>query len=122
MKTTNKTNKTMWLSNEGNLLEIMYIGDNKLASRLIELFKLNAGAAAKVRIIKANYNDRTQLNCVYNVKETEKIGKKFPTLDAFISVVADMIGFEIAERSQCSDSATLINEEGFQLSAMLSEA
>ena len=108
MKTTNK------------ILEIVYIGDKKFEAAFIGFFNITAWE--KVKIIKTSYNDRTQLNCVYDEKESIKIGKKFPTLDAFISVVADMIGFEIAERSQCSDNVTLVNEEGFQLSAMLSEA
>ena len=117
MKTTNKTtNKTMWLSNENNILEVMYEGDKKFEAALIGFFNLTAGE--KVQIIK----DDDRLSGVYNVKECIKIGKKFASLNSFISFVADMIGFEIAERSQCSDSATLINEEGFKLSATLAEA
>ena len=116
MKTTSKTNKKMWLSNEGNLLEVMYEGDNKFEAALIGFFNLTAGE--KVQIIK----DDDRLSGVYSVKETRKIGKKFNSLDSFISFVADMIGFEIAERSQCSDNATLVNESGFKLSATLVEA
>ena len=119
MKTTNKT---MWLSNENNLLEIMFEGDKtaeskKFESRLIEFFRLNAGGAKQ--IIKANYDDRTQLSGVYGVDEAKKIKKNWFSLDSFISFVAGMTGFEIAERSQRSDNATLINEEGFKLSATL---
>ena len=107
-----------------NVLEIMYEGDktkesNKFEAALIELFKmhrlLNAGGA-KVQIIKANYDDRRQVSGVY--KGCRKIGN----LDSFISFVAGKIGFEIAGRSQCSDNATLVNEEGFKLSATLEEA
>ena len=121
MKTTNKT---MWLSNENNILEVMFEGDRtaeskQFESNLIEFFKIQGD---KIQIIKANYDDRTQLIGVYNVYETRKIGKKFNSLDSYLSVVADMIGFEIAGRSQCSDNATLVNEEGFKLSAMLAEA
>ena len=127
MKTTNKTtNKTMWLSNENNILEVMYEGDktkesNKLEDALLEFFKMHR-LNAKVQIIKVNYDDRTQLSGVYNVKECRKIGKKFASLNSFLSFIAENIGFEIAERYQCSDNATLINEEGFKLSATLAEA
>ena len=127
MKTTSKT---MWLSNENNTLEVMYEGDktkesNKFESRLIDFFQmhrlLNAGEA-KVQIIKANYDDRTRLSCVYRVDEAKKIKKHWFSLDSFLANIAENIGFEIAERSQCSDSAALINEEGFILSATLAEA
>ena len=122
MKTTNKT---MWLSNENNILEVMYEGDktkesNKFEAALIKLFKMHRGA--KVQIIKANYDGRKQLSGVYNVKECRKIGKKWSSLDSFLANVAEMIGFEIAERSQCSDNATLVNESGFKLSATLEES
>ena len=125
MKTTSRT---MWLSNENNILEVMFEGDctaeaKKFEEYLIEFFRmrrLNAGA--KVQIIKANYDDRTQLSGVYGVDEAKKIKKNWFSLDSFISFVAGMIGFEIAERSQRSDNATLINEEGFKLSATLAEA
>ena len=118
MKTTNKT---MWLSNENNLLEIMFEGDKTAGSKkfeaaLIEFFRLNAGGAKQ--IIK----DDDRLSGVYSVKECRKIGKKFNSLDSFISFIAENIGFEIAERSQCSDNATLVNESGFKLSATLAEA
>ena len=117
MKTTNKT-----------ILEVMYEGDKtaeskKFEAALIELFKMHRlNAGAKVQIIKANYDDRTQLSGVYGVDECRKIGKKFNSLDSFISFIAENIGFEIAERSQRSDNATLINEEGFKLSATKVEA
>ncbi len=112
-----KTNKTMWLS-ENNLLEIMYEGDNKFESRLIEFFKMQLNAGVKVQIIK----DDDRLSGVFSVKETKKIGKKFSTLDSFLANIAENIGFEIAERSQRSDNATLVNESGFKLSATLAEA
>ena len=121
MKTTSRT---MWLSNENNIIEVMFEGDKtaeskKFESCLIEFFRLNAGGA-KVQII--NYDDRTQLSGVYSVKECRKIGKKFNSLDSFISFIAENIGFEIAERSQRSDNATLVNESGFKLSATEVEA
>ena len=119
MKTTSKT---MWLSNENNILEVMYEGDktkesNKFESRLIDFF-----SGAKVQIIKANYDDRTQLSGVYRVDEAKKIKKHWFSLDSCISFIAENIGFEIAERSQCSDNATLVNESGFKLSATEVEA
>ena len=122
MKTTSRT---MWLSNENNIIEVMFEGDKtaeskKFESCLIEFFRLNAGGAKQ--IIKANYDDRTQLSGVYGVDEAKKIKKNWFSLDSFISFVAGMIGFEIAERSQRSDNATLINEEGFKLSATKVEA
>ena len=123
MKTTSKT---MWLSNENNILEVMYEGDktkesNKFESRLIDFFQMHR-LNAKVQIIKANYDDRTQLSGVYGVDEAKKIKKHWFSLDSFLANIAENIGFEIAERSQCSDSATLANEEGFILSATLAEA
>ena len=108
-----------------NILEVMFEGDctakaKKFEAALIEFFKmqrLNAGA--KVQIIKANYDDRTQLSGVYGVDECRKIKKNWFSLDSFLANIAENIGFEIAERSQRSDNATLINEEGFKLSATL---
>ena len=67
MKTTNKTTiKAMWLSNENNILEVMYEGDktkesNKFEAALIEFF-----SGAKEQIIK----DDDRLSGVYSVKET----------------------------------------------------
>ena len=122
MKTTNKT---MWLSNENNILEVTFEGNNtkesnKFEVAIIEFFEMRRGA--KAQIIKGNYDDRTQLIGLYNVKECIKIGKKWSSLDSFLANIAENIGFEIAERSQCSDSAILVNESGFKLSATLEEA
>ena len=112
---------------ENNILEVMFEGDKtaeakKFEKYLIEFFKmqrLNAGA--KVQIIKANYNDRVQLSGVYGVDECIKIENQWFSLDSFIAHVAEMIGFEIAERIQSSEYATVVNESGFKLSATLVE-
>ena len=120
MKTTNKT---MDEEHADNILEVMFEGDCTAEAKnfekyLIEFFKmqrLNAGA--KVQIIKANYDDRTQLSGMYGFDECRKIENQWSSLDSFVSFVADMIGFEIAERQQKSDSYTLVNESGFKLSA-----
>ena len=116
MKTTNKT-----------IVEVMYEGDKTAESKqfeaaIIAFFKMQLNAGEKVKIIRRKYDDRTQLSGVYSVKKSRKIGKKFNSLDSFISAVAENIGFEIAERSQYSDNVTLKNEEGFKLSATLVEA
>ena len=113
---------------ENNILEVMFEGDCTAEAKnfeqyLIEFFKmqrLNAGA--KAQIVKANYDDRTQLSGVYGVDECRKIENQWFSLDSFIAHVAEMIGFEIAERSQCSDNVTLVNESGFKLSATAVEA
>ena len=109
-------------------IEVMLTADKSAKAKdferyLIEFFKmkrLNAGA--KVQIIKANYDDRTQLSGVYGVDEAKKIKKYWFSLDSFLANIAENIGFEIAERSQCSDSAILVNESGFKLSATAVEA
>ena len=113
---------------ENNILEVMFEGDKTAEAKnfeqhLIEFFKmrrLNAGA--KVQIIKANYDDRTQLSGVYGVDECRKIERFHISLSTFVGYVSDMIGFEIAERQQTSDSYTLVNESGFKLSATAVEA
>jgi hypothetical protein len=113
---------------ENNILEVMFEGDctaeaKKFEKYLIEFFKmqlLNAGA--KVQIIKANYDDRTQLSGVYGVDECRKIKKHWFSLDAFVANIAEIIGFEIAERQQSSEYATILNESGFKLSATKVEA
>ena len=115
---------------ENNTLEVMYEGDKtaeskQFESNLIEFFKmrrLNAGA--KVQIIKANYDDRTQtqLSGIYSVEDCRKIENNWFSLDSFIAHVAEMIGFEIAERIQSSEYATVVNESGFKLSATAVEA
>ena len=105
-----------------NILEVMFEGDCTAEAKnfeqyLIEFFKmqrLNAGA--KAQIIKANYDDRTQLSGVYG------IGNDWFPLDSFLANIAENIGFEIAERQQKCDSITLINESGFKLSATKVEA
>ena len=112
-----------------NIIEVMFEGDKtteskQFESNLIEFFKmkrLNAGAKVQ-QIIKANYDDRTQLSGVYGVDEVKKIERLHISLSAFIGHISDMIGFEIAERQQTSDSYTLVNESGFKLSATAVEA
>ena len=111
-----------------NILEVMFEGDCTAEAKnfeqyLIEFFKmkrLNAGA--KVQIIKANYDDRTQLSGVYGVDECRKIKNLHISLSAFVGHVSDMIGFEIAERRTGGDTVTLINGSGFKLSATAVEA
>ena len=110
-----------------NILEIMFEGDKtaeskQFESNLIEFFKMRRLQGDKIQIIKANYDDRTQLSGVYGFDECRKIENQWFSLDSFIAHVAEMIGFEIAERSQCSDNVTLVNESGFKLSATLAEA
>ena len=111
-----------------NILEVMFEGDCTAKAKnferyLIKFFKmqrLNAGS--KVQIIKANYDDRTQLSGVYSVKKCRKIEiLQHISLSAFVGHVSDMIGFEISERQQTSDSYTLVNKSGFKLSATLVE-
>ena len=111
-----------------NILEVMFEGDCTAEAKnfeqyLIEFFKmqrLNAGA--KVQIIKANYNDRTKISGVYGFDEVKEIERLHISLSAFVEHVADMIGFEIAERRTGGDTVTLINESGFKLSATAVEA
>ena len=110
-----------------NILEVMYEGDctaesKQFESNLIEFFKMRRLQGDKIQIIKANYDDRTQLSGVYGVDECRKIENLHISLSAFVGHVSDMIGFEIAERQQTSDSYTLVNESGFKLSATLVEA
>ena len=115
-----------------NILEVMFEGDKtaeskQFESNLIEFFKIqrmNAGlnAGAKAQIIKANYDDRVQLSGVYGFDECRKIENQWFSLDSFIAHVADMIGFEIAERIQSSEYATVVNESGFKLSVTKVEA
>ena len=119
MKTTNKT---MWPSNENNFLEVVFEGDKtaeskQLESNLIEFFKMRRLQGDKIQIIKANYDDRTQLSGIYRVDEAKKIKKHWYSMDSFISFVAENIGFEIAERQRSIDSAIILNEIGFKLSA-----
>ena len=111
-----------------NILEVMFEGDKTTEAKnfeqyLIEFFKmqrLNAGA--KVQIIKENYDGRTQLSGIYRVDEAKKIKKHWLSLDSFLANIAENIGFEIAERIQSSEYATVVNESGFKLSATLAEA
>ena len=110
-----------------NTLEVMFEGDKtaeskQFESNLIEFFKMRRFQGDKIQIIKANYNDRTQLSGVYGVDECKKIERLHISLSAFVGHVSDMIGFEIAERQQTSDSYTLVNESGFKLSATAVEA
>ena len=110
-----------------NILEVMFEGDKtaeskQFESNLIEFFKMWGLQGDKLQIIKANYDDRTQLSGVYGVDEAKKIKKHWFSLDSFIAHVAEMIGFEIAERIQSSEYATVVNESGFKLSATKVEA
>lgn len=112
---------------ENNILEVMFEGDKtaeskQFESNLIEFFKMRRLQGDKIQIIKANYDDRTQLSGVYAFDECRKIKKHWFSLDSFIAHVAEMIGFEIAERIQSSEYATILNESGFKISATLEEA
>ncbi len=112
---------------ENNILEVMFEGDKtaeskQFESNLIEFFKMRRLQGDKIQIIKANYDDRTQLSGVYGVDEVKKIERLHISLSAFVGHISDMLGFEIAERQQTSDSITLINESGFKLSATAVEA
>ena len=105
-----------------NILEVMYEGDctaesKQFESNLIEFFKMRRLQGDKIQIIKANYDDRTQLSGVYGVDECRKIENLHISLSAFVGHVSDMIGFEIAERQTQIDNVTLINGSGFKLSA-----
>ena len=106
---------------ENNILEVMFEGDKtaeskQFESNLIEFFKMWGLQGDELQIIKANYDDRTQLSGIYRVDEAKKIKKHWFSLDSFIAHVAEMIGFEIAERIQSSEYATVVNESGFKLS------
>ena len=110
-----------------NILEVMFEGDKtaeskQFESNLIEFFKVRRLQGDKIQIIKANYDDRVQLSGVYGVDECIKIENQWFSLDSFIAHVAEMIGFEIAERIQSSEYATVVNESGFKLSATKVEA
>ena len=113
---------------QSNIVEVMFEGDktkesNKFEAALIEFFKMSRlNAGAKVQIIKANYNDRTQLSGIYSVEDCRKIENNWFSLDSFIARIAENIGFEIAERIQLSEYVTVVNESGFKLSATLVEA
>ena len=112
---------------ENNILEVMFEGDKTAEAKnfeqyLIEFFKIKRLQGDKIQIIKAKYDDRTQLSGVYGVDECRKIENQWFSLDSFIAHVAEMIGFEIAERIQSSEYATVVNESGFKLSATLVEA
>ena len=112
---------------ENNILEVMFEGDKtaeskQFESNLIEFFKMRRLQGDKIQIIKANYDDRTQLSGVYGVDEVKKIERLHISLSAFVGHISDMIGFEIAGREQTSDSITLVNESGFKLSATVVEA
>ena len=110
-----------------NIIEQMFEGDKTAESKqfdsnLIEFFKMRRLQGDKIQIIKANYDDRTQLSGVYGVDECRKIENQWFSLDSFIAHVAEMIGFEIAERIQSSEYATVVNGSGFKLSATKVEA
>ena len=110
-----------------NIIEVMFEGDCTAEAKnfekcLIEFFKMRRLQGDKIQIIKANYDDRTQLSGIYSVEDCRKMENNWFSLDSFISHVADMIGFEIAERIQSSEYATILNESGFKLSATKVEA
>ena len=110
-----------------NIIEVMFEGDKtaeskKIESNLIEFFRMRRLQGDKIQIIKAYYADRTQLSGVYGVDEVKEIERLHISLSAFVGHVSDMIGFEIAERQQTSNSITLINKSGFKLSATAVEA
>ena len=110
-----------------NIIEVMFEGDKtaeskQFESKLIEFFKMRRLQGDKTQIIKANYDDRVQLSGVYGVDEVKEIERLHISLSAFVGHISDMIGFEIAERQQTSDSYTLVNESGFKLSATAVEA
>ena len=110
-----------------NILEVMFEGDCTAEAKnfeqyLIEFFKMRRLQGDKIQIIKAKYDDRTQLSGVYGVDECRKIKKHWFSLDSFLANIAENIGFEIAERIQSSEYATVVNESGFKLSATAVEA
>ena len=114
-------------AHEDNILKVMFEGDKtaeskQFESNLIEFFKMRRLQGDKIQIIKANYDDRTQLSGVYGVDEVKETERLHISLSAFVGHVSDMIGFEIAERQQTSNSITLVNKSGFKLSATLAEA
>ena len=105
-----------------NILEVMFEGDKtaeskQFESNLIEFFKMRRLQGDKIQIIKANYDDRTQLSGVYGFDEVKEIERLYISLSAFVGHVSDMIGFEISERRTGGDTVTLINGSGFKLSA-----
>ena len=102
------------------ILEVMLTADKSAKAKnferyLIKFFKMRILQGDKIQIIKANYDDRTQLSGIYSVK-CRKVKNLHISLH-FVEHVADMIGFEISERQQTSDNVTLINKSGFKLSA-----
>ena len=108
-----------------NIIEVMFEGDKtaeskQFESNLIEFFKMRRLLGDKIQIIKAN--DRTQLSGIYSVDDSVKIGNQWFSLDSFIAHVAEKIGFEISERIQSSEYATVVNESGFKLSVTEVEA
>ena len=106
-------------------IEVMFEGDKtaeskQFESNLIGFFEMRRLQGDKIQIIKAN--NLTQLSGVYGVDECRKMERLHISLSAFSEHVSDMIGFEIAERQQTSNSYTLVNESGFKLSATKVEA
>ena len=98
---------------ENNILEVVFEGDKtaeskQFESNLIGFFEMRILQGDKIQIIKANYNDRTQLSGIYSVDEVKEIERLHISLSAFVGHVADMIGFEIAERQTQIDNVTLI--------------
>ena len=61
-----------------NILEVMFEGDKtaeskQFESNLIEFFEMRRFQGDKIQIIKANYDDRTQLSGMYGFDECRKI-------------------------------------------------
>ena len=61
-----------------NILEVMFEGDKtaeskQFESNLIEFFEMRRTQGDKIQIIKANYDDRTQLSGVYGFDEVKEI-------------------------------------------------
>jgi hypothetical protein len=107
------------------ILEVMLTADKSAKAKnfercLIEFFKKRIPQGDRIQIIKANYDDRTQLSGIYSIK-CRKVKNLHVSLH-FVEHVADMIGFEALERQQTSDNVTLINKSGFKLSATAVEA
>ena len=60
-----------------NIIEVMFEGDKtaeskQFESKLIEFFKMRRIQGDKIQIIKANYDDRTQLSGVYGFDEVKE--------------------------------------------------
>ena len=77
-------------------IEVMLTADKSAKAKdferyLIEFFKMRRLQGDKIQIIKANYDDRTQLSGVYRVDEAKKIKKYWFSLDYFLANIAENI-------------------------------